>query len=61
MTITKALRTAFGIALITAPMALVGCDDSASKPPAPAAAPAAPSAPGKETKPAPAPDAAKKP
>jgi hypothetical protein len=62
MSIKKAFRAAIGLGLVTAPLALVGCDDT-SKPAAPAAgAPATTPAPGgPKDAPKPAPTPEKKP
>ncbi len=54
MSITKAFRAALTLGVVSAPLALVGCDDTASTPPA-AGTPAAKPEPG----PAKGPDAAK--
>ncbi len=41
MSITKAFRAALTLCLVTAPLALVGCDDAASTPPATSPTPVA--------------------
>ncbi len=64
MSITKAFRAALALCLVSAPLALVGCDDASSTTPpaaggAPAAKPADTAKPA-EVKPAPAPAPAEK-
>jgi hypothetical protein len=65
MSITKAFRAALTLGVVSAPLALIGCDDAASTAPAsgtPAAKPAepGPAKPGEAPKPAPAPAPAEK-
>jgi hypothetical protein len=63
MSITKAFRLALTLCLVSAPLALVGCDEGTTTPPAagtPAAKPAEPAKTPESAKPAPAPAPAEK-